>query len=487
MPFVICLLFSWFLLPIDSAPAVASDPLLICWNNQVKPLQNRFVQLSYQEQRNELEHSAEPWQQTPYQASGTIWVNATNFRQIDTLRNTTRNRTSFTKTQADTQTLLVKHGDDKLTSVSRAMLDEHPLTAARYSPIRLIEYAYQHHLRPDSASSTNQATCYRTTINQTVISLFIRRADGLLDRATLLAPDDMLGDVLTTLTYQDYAAVGPSQQPTRVIVDKVNGKVRDQVRLTQSIVTDQAPTLLDTPADYRLDMTPTPVATARSEKYSDHVYFVTLPHTDDRVMLVEFTDFVLVAEAPLNSENGELIIQQAHQLIPDKPIRYFVFGHHHPHYLGGVRPFVHKGATILCSPGNDDYVTYLVQAPHRLKPDSLAMAPKPLKLEAVGARKTITDGQFSMDIYHIGSQSAHTSDYLIYYFPSEQLLFQDDLVWIPKTGKPTRISTRQTGLYRAIQQLGIPVRTVIQSWPVADMGVKTEIPFAELAASVDSK
>jgi hypothetical protein len=46
---------------------------------------------------------------------------------------------------------------------------------------------------------------------------------------------------------------------------------------------------------------------------------------------------------------------------------------------------------------------------------------------------------------------------------------------------------RQTGLYNAIQELGLDVTTVVQSWPVAAMGVKTVIPFSELEQSVKMK
>lgn len=324
-------------------------------------------------------------------------------------------------------------------------------------------------------------------INQKVVCLFIGRSSGLLDYVTLLEADPMLGDLLTTITYHHYTTLGHSQQPTQITLDKVNGKLHETIQLTDFKLIQQAPTLLDQPAVDPIQPPPPPLVSIRAEKYRDHIYWLTLPHTDDRVMLVEFADFALVAEAPLSSQNGELILEQARQLLPHKPVRYFVFGHHHPHYLGGLRAFVHQGSTILCSPGNEEYVTYLAQAPHRLQPDSLALIAHPLKLEPVGQHKVISDGQFSLEIYHIGAQSAHTEDYLIYYFPAQHLLFEDDSVWLPKSGKPGRASARQVGLYRAIQQLGLSVETIVQSWPVTDMGVKTEIPFSELAASVEAK
>lgn len=447
-------------------------------------LGKQYIQVHYRHQRVELEHSARPWQQTPYQASGLLWLNAQGFRQNDTLFSPTRQKTYFAKTQADEQgMLLLAHGE---TTARQVRQPAQPLTLAPYSPLLLIEYAYRQRLKADPTLSTSSMAGYATTINQKVVHLFIRPSDGLLDHVTLLEADPMLGDLLTTITYDHYLPLGASQQPTQVSVDKINGKLHETIQLDELSLVQQAPILLVPPAVVQLQPSP-PLASIRAEKYGDHIYWLTLPHTDDRVMLVEFADFALVAEAPLSSQNGELILEQARQLLPHKPVRYFVFGHHHPHYIGGLRAFVHQGSTILCSPGNEEYVTYLAQAPHRLQPDSLALIAHPLKLEPVGQHKVISDGQFSLEIYHIGTQSAHTEDYLIYYFPAQRLLFEDDSVWLPKSGKPGRASARQIGLYRAIQQLGLSVETIVQSWPVTDMGVKTEIPFSELAASVEAK
>ena len=122
-----------------------------------------------------------------------------------------------------------------------------------------------------------------------------------------------------------------------------------------------------------------------------------------------------------------------------------------------------------------------------MNPDSLELQPKPLKIQEVKDSTTITDGKFVMKIYFIGKKSEHTNDYLIYYFPTEKLLFEDDLVWIGKTGEIQKAGGRQAGLYNAIKELGLDIKTIVQSWPVADYGVKTIIPFADLQKSMEIK
>jgi glyoxylase-like metal-dependent hydrolase (beta-lactamase superfamily II) len=245
--------------------------------------------------------------------------------------------------------------------------------------------------------------------------------------------------------------------------------------------------LLTRPADYKIKPDTVIKPDISIEKYSDNIHFVLLKHTDGRAMIVEFADFLVVTEAPLNSENGELIIQEARKIAPGKPIKYFLFSHFHPDYTGGMRSFVHAGATVLCCSTDVPYVTYLAAAPHSLQPDNLEREPVALKTEEINDTKVITDGKYTMNIYFMGDKSEHTNDYLLYYFPKEKMLFEGDLAFISKEGPPQKASKRQAGLYNAIKEIGIDVQTVSQSWPAENYGVKWQFPFAELEQSVNVK
>ena len=475
LPLLLCLLLPW--------GASAKDYLNACWHQQGQPLQARYLQLGYRETLNELEHNAAPWQATAYTGRGTVWCNADNFLKRDTLQAATR--TYFSRTQRTAATLLFQdYGDQGLLAVSEETRREYVFRAARYSPVLLLAYFVQHRVPADKDAPAGFAR-YQATIGQTRVSLLIRRADALLDQVLLLAPDEMLGDVATSFTYRDYAPVAGLRYAASIHVEKFNGQVQDDVRVLTATVGSEAPALLIAPAGYQLP----PASAVRPpdisvETFRPHLHFVALKHTDDRALVVEFDQFLLVAEAPLSSENGELIIREAQKIAPGKPIRYFVAGHHHPHYLGGLRPFVQRGATVLHGPGDGPYVRYLATAPHTLRPDSLQRHPRPLQAEEIQTSKTITDGRFEMQIFCIGAQSAHTNDYLIYYFPSEKLVFEDDLAALPAQGVPRKASARQAGLYRAIRALGLPVETVVQSWPVTATGLKTVFPFSDLEQSV---
>lgn len=474
------IILGWLLL--CATGSAAQDHLQRCRARQADLGEGRYFGFSFEEKRHELEHSSHPWQQTTYTIRGSVHINGRNILKQDTLatgRRTLRSTTVWTPSGL----LVMDYGKDSLSPVSRRQYDEQVITSARFSPVALIQYFVDSGAVPVADEGTAHAV-YETTIRETRVRLYIDTATALLHKATVFSDDELFGDVLTTITYLDYTDVGGLSHPGLIRIGKINGQVRDSVVLSGLHMASGAPVLLARPEGYAFADPPPVVPEIVTERYSEHIWLTELRHTDDRVMIVEFRDFLLVAEAPMNSENGELIIAEARKIAPGKPVKYFVFGHYHPHYLGGVRPFVHKGARIICTDINQDYVRYIAEARRTIAPDSLELQPRPLQTELVGDSLRITDGSYELVVYFIGNKSAHTDDFLIYYFPAEKVLFQDDLVWIKREGPVTRAGARQAGLYKAVTELGLDIETIIQSWPVKDFGVKTIIPFEELERSM---
>jgi glyoxylase-like metal-dependent hydrolase (beta-lactamase superfamily II) len=464
------------------ASAEETGYLQECWNRQVAPLAGQYMAFSYQETLNELEHNFEPWQQTHYTGKGTVWYGMDSFLRADTLAE--GESRYFSKTWlSSADLLLMEYGTEKLFPVTKGMFLEQCFKSARYSPVPLLSYFFRQKAAPDKESD-REFVVYKATIHKAIVRLYIRRSDSLLFRATVWSYDELLGDVESTFTYSDFAKAGRLLYPATIRVEKINGRLKDEVKVHVAQLVSELPRLLEKPAGYRMEEEKEEPAQVSVEKYSSNIHFLEVKHTDDRVLVAEFRDFLLVEGAPLSSKNGELVIRSIREKISPKPVKYFTFGHYHPHYLGGMRAFIHKGATVLSVKSDEEYVRYLADASHSLNPDSLHLQPRPLRLEEIRDSTTITDGKFGMKIYVIGKKSAHTNDYLIYYFPQEKLLFEDDLVWIPREGPAEKAGERQAGLYNAIKELGLDVRTIVQSWPVADYGVKTVIPFEELEKSM---
>ena len=461
-----------------------SDFLKESWNKQVKPLENSYLNFVFSESSKQLHHSFYPWEETTYKTTGEAWGGKGTFSKVDTLKS---NQDVFlSKTQlTEDEFLLQNFGNVELAQVSPEQFMDQTYLTARYLPSRILNYFLNQKIPLDQEDDQN--AIYSTRINETQITLYLDKSTKLLSKVLTVQHDDLFGDVDTEYTYSNYTRLDDFYLAQDIEIKKINGKLVDQVHLSHPKFIAHRPEILQRPADYRLSEETLPLIAINATRFNDYIHLLELPHTDDRVMIVEFSDFLLIAEAPLSSENGQLIIQESKKLAPDKPIKYFVFGHYHPHYLGGVRPFVHQGAKIISTEDNSEYLSYIVQAKRTVKPDSLHLDPKPLSLELINEQLTISDGKVTMTIYNIGEKSKHTKDYLIYHFPDDRILFEDDLVWIPKNGEIQTARERQAGLYHAIQDLGIAVDTIIQSWPVLDYGVKTIIPFEDLKKSMESK
>ena len=101
-------------------------------------------------------------------------------------------------------------------------------------------------------------------------------------------------------------------------------------------------------------------------------------------------------------------------------------------------------------------------------------------IEQIKDSLTISDSKMELKIFLIGKKSDHTQDYMIYYIPSQKLLYQDDLTWISSDGVPKKPGSRQIGLYNAIKDLNLNVETIVQSWPTGRDNLKSIFPFKDL-------
>jgi len=99
--------------------------------------------------------------------------------------------------------------------------------------------------------------------------------------------------------------------------------------------------------------------------------------TSHNSVAAEFEDYVAVVEAPLGERRNLAGIEEVVRLVPDKPIRFLVNTHQHHDHIGGLRTFMHIGATIITHWKNYDFCTQdvLNYAPRTLEPDMVSLWP----------------------------------------------------------------------------------------------------------------
>lgn len=216
-------------------------------------------------------------------------------------------------------------------------------------------------------------------------------------------------------------------------------------------------------------------------KYNDYIYFIDMEITGTRTMVVSFKDYFLVVGAPYQTNYGELIYMKIKEIDPAKFVRYFVPGHHHLPFMGGIRGFVRRGATILSPRGTIPYIKELVEAPHTIWKDLLSIHPSPLLLDSFENEITLKDENFSLRIVDMGSQSQASPHYLLFYFPEMGFLFQQDLARVPKSTHHSKEKHPGNQILRDyILDAKWNVHIIAQGYPLADSNWKDIYFFGDL-------
>ena len=181
---------------------------------------------------------------------------------------------------------------------------------------------------------------------------------------------------------------------------------------------------------------------------------------------VEFPSTITVFEAPRNEDFNLRVIEAIVKQIPNKPIRRVVNSHQHFDAAGGLRTYVHIGATIITQWKNwelynHDFINY---AARTLKPDMVSIWP-PTELaegyyyETVRENYTIEEAGRVMRLYYV-NPIQHAEGMLMAYLPKEKLLIESDIVNTnnPLPAMPTR---DQQMFFTEVNRLKLDVEQIV--------------------------
>jgi glyoxylase-like metal-dependent hydrolase (beta-lactamase superfamily II) len=180
---------------------------------------------------------------------------------------------------------------------------------------------------------------------------------------------------------------------------------------------------------------------------------------------VEFKDYVTMIEGPLSNQRTNALVAETHKLFPNKPIKYLVNTHNHFDHLGGVRGFVAEGATVITDDKNRNFYQRVVLAPQprSLQPDRLSQrpfaptGPGMLELQTFTDKYTITDGNETIELYHVDGLN-HSDNMLIAYLPKEKIVINADLYGPPPAGgNLANVNANAVVYFRNIKRLKLDV------------------------------
>ena len=231
-------------------------------------------------------------------------------------------------------------------------------------------------------------------------------------------PNPVLGDMPVETAYSDYKDFSRVKFPTHIL-EKQGGFPTLDLAVTSVEPNVQGAALQVPDAVLRATVPPEAVT---PEKLADGMWLL---HGGASSVLIEFSDFLAVVDAPTDENRSVAVIAQVKQLVPDKPIRYVINTHHHFDHSGGLRTYVAQGATVITHEGNKAFYEWAWKQPRTMEPDMLAQNPKEPTFITYTNKYVLTDGTRSAEV-HWTIGDFHDEFLSFVYLPKEKLLVEVD-------------------------------------------------------------
>jgi glyoxylase-like metal-dependent hydrolase (beta-lactamase superfamily II) len=292
--------------------------------------------------------------------------------------------------------------------------------------------------------------------------------DNMLERTIAWVPDPVLGDKMVEFRWSDYKDVGGgvkmpfhahAHMGDHPLIPGGHNWLDLRISDIKANVADAAQAVPDAVRNAPVPNHSRVVST----QLAPGVYL--LAGGSHNSVAVEFKDYVTMIEGPLSNQRTNALVAETHKLFPNKPIKYLVNTHNHFDHLGGVRGFVAEGATVITDDKNRNFYQRVVLAPQprSLQPDRLSQrpfaptGPGMLELQTFTDKYTITDGNETIELYHVDGLN-HSDNMLIAYLPKEKIVVNADLYGPPPAGgNLANVNANAVVYFRNIKRLKLDV------------------------------
>lgn len=319
-------------------------------------------------------------------------------------------------------------------------------TSRNLERLQLLHNATRYEGKPHQVISFNPPN------EKVTLALFFDAATHLLSKCEYVMDFPALGDVKVEYVYSSYRqdqhlgwiparqtikSAGKILRELTTIETAVNAPEAEKFFQLPQFNPPPSEKIFQRPANLKDDE----LASEKIIEAAKGVYVVTI--SSFTVMLIEFKDFVLAIEAPAaapsldgipaDNQTGstalsETFIEKIKATIPQKPIKYLAVTHFHSDHAGGARAFMAEGARILTTSGNKKFFEQMAAAQCTAIPDRWAHSPRRVDIETFNKKRTITDGERSVELIDVGP-NPHSEENVVVYLPKEKILFQGDLFY----------------------------------------------------------
>lgn len=197
----------------------------------------------------------------------------------------------------------------------------------------------------------------------------------------------------------------------------------------------------------------------KSSQLADGVFYLTGGRHHS--VAIEQADHIVIVEAPLNEERSLAVIAKAKEIIPGKPIKYLINTHAHFDHSGGLRTYVHEGATIVTEAANQPYYKKIWAQSHALNPDRLSASKASAKFASFKGKYVLSDGKRKIELHSLAGNS-HNDAFALVYLPAEKILIEADAYTPVAAGGaiPAAANPYSVNLYDNIKKLKLDVEQI---------------------------
>lgn len=295
------------------------------------------------------------------------------------------------------------------------------------------------------------------------IALYFDRASHLLTKFETLGDDPIYGDIQRETLFSNYRDVSGLKLPTKILFRYA----RDVVSAVQysdiKINTRPADEVFQAPNGFEHGPETLGALSPTVTKLADGVYFLNGMSGGSvwfySQLFVEFKDYVMVVESPLNNGVSQIVIAKIKELIPSKPIKYLVPTHYHFDHFGGLRGYLVEGVTVVTTPGNKNLIERIAAAPHTINPDALSRSSRKTLIETFTGKRIFSDGDRTVELYDVGP-SPHVDEIVIVYLPHERILFVTDLFMTRIKGRIPPSNQTNVDFAEKLRKLDLQIETI---------------------------
>lgn len=297
-------------------------------------------------------------------------------------------------------------------------------------------------------------------------NLVLDKQSNLLRKVLLLTYDEHYGD---TFDEYNYEYLNSSDVIPTKVSKKEHGLLESEYKYVDVVkdVTPDSSFVKSLCKTCKIELKNTN-SNISIEKADNNIWIAKFNDLDNKSLIAEFKDYVIVFEAPANTVIATELITKIKQQFPNKPIKLLALSHHHPDHAGGFVAFTNQNIPVMTTKGNVPFFEKMQKTKHTIVPENSPTTTK-VTFNLVGAKSYQVSGDDTNQFiaYESGETTDHVQEFLYFYFPKQKILFVGDLVIFSKDElRPQR--KRAYSVYQLIKDKKLNVEKIYTAWPLKE-------------------